>query len=407
MIVAETPPVTFQPILRTRRCYPRISGKRFVSRLLVSATAVVASLPLAILLGWILAKRQFAGKFLVETLINLPLVLPPVVTGYLLLVVFGRQGPLGSILENTFGVRLVFDWKGAALAAAVVAFPLLIRPIRQAFAAIDDRLIQAARTLGARAAGCLSLDRAAARAARHLEWLCSGIRPQHGRIRGDDHDRRQHPRPNSHDLARNLQSARFARRCRRSTDVGARLDFDCGGGDDRRRGFGAARSAARREWWPMTRIEFQARHQYPAGFKLDAAFEAEDGVTALFGPSGSGKTTILNIIAGILRPQQGVLTLDGQTLVDTTKQIFLPPEQRHVGCVFQDHRLFPHLTIEDNLRYGLRRRPTRAVDFSRVVDVLELGELLNRYPGTTQRRSGTARCPRPRGALRPEAALDG
>jgi molybdate transport system permease protein len=118
--------------------------------LLVSATAVVASLPLAILLGWILAKRQFAGKFLVETLINLPLVLPPVVTGYLLLVVFGRQGPLGSILENTFGVRLVFDWKGAALAAAVVAFPLLIRPIRQAFAAIDDRLIQAARTLGAR-----------------------------------------------------------------------------------------------------------------------------------------------------------------------------------------------------------------------------------------------------------------
>jgi molybdate transport system permease protein len=117
--------------------------------LLVSATAVVASVPLAILLGWILAKRQFAGKFLVETLVNLPLVLPPVVTGYLLLATFGRQGPLGSILENTFGVRLVFDWKGAALAAAVVAFPLLIRPIRQAFAAIDDRLIQAARTLGA------------------------------------------------------------------------------------------------------------------------------------------------------------------------------------------------------------------------------------------------------------------
>jgi molybdate transport system ATP-binding protein len=132
----------------------------------------------------------------------------------------------------------------------------------------------------------------------------------------------------------------------------------------------------------MTRIEFRARHQYLAGFILDAAFEDEDGVTALFGPSGSGKTTILNIIAGILRPQHGVLTLDGQTLVDTTKQVFLRPEQRHVGCVFQDHRLFPHLTIEDNLRYGLRRRPTRAVEFSRVVDVLELGELLNRYPGT-------------------------
>jgi molybdate transport system permease protein len=115
----------------------------------VSATAVAVSLPLAIFLGWVLAKRQFPGKFVVETLVNLPLVLPPVVTGYLLLVTFGRNGPLGGILENVLGVRLVFDWKGAALAAAVVSFPLLVRPIRLAFASIDDRLIQAARTLGA------------------------------------------------------------------------------------------------------------------------------------------------------------------------------------------------------------------------------------------------------------------
>jgi molybdate transport system permease protein len=117
--------------------------------LLVSTTAVLGSLPLAILLGWLLAKRNFVGKFLVETAVNLPLVLPPVVTGYLLLVAFGRNGPLGAILEQTLGVRLIFDWKGAALAAAVVSFPLLVRPIRLAFASIDDRLIQAARTLGA------------------------------------------------------------------------------------------------------------------------------------------------------------------------------------------------------------------------------------------------------------------
>jgi molybdate transport system permease protein len=117
--------------------------------LLVSAVAVLASLPLAIPLGWLLAKRNFAGKFLVETLINLPLVLPPVVTGYLLLVLFGRHGLLGSFLENVFDVRLIFDWKGAALAAAIAAFPLLVRPIRLAFSSIDDRLFQAARTLGA------------------------------------------------------------------------------------------------------------------------------------------------------------------------------------------------------------------------------------------------------------------
>jgi molybdate transport system permease protein len=117
--------------------------------LLVAGVAVLVSLPLAVAVGWLLAKRNFPGKFVVETLVNLPLVLPPVVTGYLLLVTFGRQGYIGSFLERTLGVRFVFDWKGAALASAVVAFPLFVRPIRLAFSAIDDRLVQAARTLGA------------------------------------------------------------------------------------------------------------------------------------------------------------------------------------------------------------------------------------------------------------------
>lgn len=117
--------------------------------LLVASAAVVCSLPLAIAVSWVLAKRDFPGKFVVETLVNLPLVLPPVITGYLLLMTFGRQGWLGSLLEQGLGVRFVFDWKGAALASAVVGFPLMVRPIRQAFAAVDDRLLAAARTLGA------------------------------------------------------------------------------------------------------------------------------------------------------------------------------------------------------------------------------------------------------------------
>ncbi len=115
----------------------------------VALTAVAVSLPPAVLLGWILARSDFRGKFLLETLVNLPLVMPPVVTGYLLLMIFGRRGPVGAWLDQALGLRLVFDWKGAALASAVMSFPLLVRPIRQAFAAIDDRLLQAARTLGA------------------------------------------------------------------------------------------------------------------------------------------------------------------------------------------------------------------------------------------------------------------
>jgi molybdate transport system permease protein len=117
--------------------------------LLVALVAVAGSLPFAVAIAWLLAKREFRGKFLLETAINLPLVLPPVVTGYLLLVAFGRQGMFGRLLESALGIRFVFDWKGAALASAVVSFPLLVRPIRLAFSAIDDRLVQAARTLGA------------------------------------------------------------------------------------------------------------------------------------------------------------------------------------------------------------------------------------------------------------------
>ena len=115
----------------------------------VALTAVAVSLPPAVLLGWLLARSDFRGKFLLETLVNLPLVMPPVVTGYLLLTLFGRRGPIGAWLDQVLGLRLVFDWKGAALASAVMSFPLLVRPIRQAFAAIDGRLLQAARTLGA------------------------------------------------------------------------------------------------------------------------------------------------------------------------------------------------------------------------------------------------------------------
>lgn len=115
----------------------------------VALVGVLASLPLGIALGWLLARKRFWGKAILETLVNLPLVVPPVVTGYLLLVTFGRRGLVGRYLEDWWGVRLVFDWKGAALAAAVVSFPLMVRAIRIAFASVDRRLEQAARTLGA------------------------------------------------------------------------------------------------------------------------------------------------------------------------------------------------------------------------------------------------------------------
>lgn len=115
----------------------------------VSLWATLLSLPLGILVAYALARWVFPGRQLLNGLVHLPLILPPVVTGYLLLLTFGRRGPVGSFLEETFGLVFAFRWTGAALAAAVMAFPLMVRAIRLAIEAVDPRLEQAASTLGA------------------------------------------------------------------------------------------------------------------------------------------------------------------------------------------------------------------------------------------------------------------
>lgn len=115
----------------------------------VALWATALSLPLGIATAWFLARREFPGKLLVEVLVQLPMVLPPVVPGYLLLLLLGSQGPLGRWLLEDFGLQIAFTWKGAALASAVMAFPLLVQPVRLAFRMIDQRLEQAASTLGA------------------------------------------------------------------------------------------------------------------------------------------------------------------------------------------------------------------------------------------------------------------
>lgn len=117
--------------------------------LIVALYSVAFSLPLAIAVAWLLARKRFWGRGILDSLVHVPLVLPPVVVGYVLLVLFGVRGPLGAFLNETFGVRLVFTTAGAALATAVMAFPLMVRAIRLSIEAIDHGLDEAARTLGA------------------------------------------------------------------------------------------------------------------------------------------------------------------------------------------------------------------------------------------------------------------
>jgi len=115
----------------------------------VSLWATALSLPLGVLVAYALARGEFRGKQLLNGVVHLPLILPPVVTGYLLLLSFGRNGLIGGWLEDTFGLVLAFRWTGAVLAAAVMAFPLMVRAIRSAIEAVDPKLEQAAATLGA------------------------------------------------------------------------------------------------------------------------------------------------------------------------------------------------------------------------------------------------------------------
>jgi molybdate transport system permease protein len=117
--------------------------------LLVGGTAVAAALPVAFGLAWLLARRRFPGRVLLDGIVHLPLVLPPVVTGWLLLIAFAPTGPIGAPLERWFGASVLFRWTGATIAAGVMALPLMVRAMRLSIEAVDRRLEDAARTLGA------------------------------------------------------------------------------------------------------------------------------------------------------------------------------------------------------------------------------------------------------------------
>jgi molybdate transport system ATP-binding protein len=132
----------------------------------------------------------------------------------------------------------------------------------------------------------------------------------------------------------------------------------------------------------MAQLVVDVRFRYGSGFEIEAKFEAGEGVTALFGPSGSGKTTILHLIAGVLQPADGTIRIGDRTLDDTKTRVHLPPEQRLVGIVFQDHLLFPHMSVRKNLLFGMGRRKARPMSFDKVVEILEIGEFLNRLPST-------------------------
>ena len=129
-------------------------------------------------------------------------------------------------------------------------------------------------------------------------------------------------------------------------------------------------------------LSVRLRHQFPSA-RLDIAFDVPPaGVTVLFGPSGAGKSTVIHATAGLLKPDFCMISVDGTVLADTSAGVWLAPERRRTGLVFQDARLFPHMTVAANLRFGLRRAPGGPIRFDDVVDLLGIGALVNRRPHT-------------------------
>lgn len=128
-------------------------------------------------------------------------------------------------------------------------------------------------------------------------------------------------------------------------------------------------------------LSVEIRHRL-GGFELDVCFESDGRLTALFGPSGSGKTSLVNLIGGLIKPQKGKIASDGRVLVDTAARIFVPKHRRRIGYVFQDARLFPHMTVSQNLRYGRFFTPAaeRYAEMGKMVEMLGIGHLLERKP---------------------------
>ena len=264
----------------------------------VATCASLLGLPLAVAIGYRLARSPGRAKWLVEVIVNLPLVLPPVVVGYLLLIIFSPRGPLGSLLWAWFGIKIVFTWWGAVLASVVVSFPLMVRAIRLAFQGIDPRLEMAARSLGAgplRSFWTVSLPLA-------RRGLIGGCVLGFARSLGefcDDPGCREYRRP---DCAPSLwpsipsrtnpaaQGGRGTWSAWRFCSPAGRLPSASGSSGGKR---------------PMPLLEVQCRHRFPSGFQLQVAFALDRRFTTLFGPSGAGKTTVLSIVAGFVRPQEG------------------------------------------------------------------------------------------------------
>ena len=334
--------------------------------LLTAVTATALMVPPGLALAWLLARRRFRGRVLVETFVSLPLVMPPVATGLILLLLFSPRGPIGSVLAR-LGIDVVFTWRAVVLAMTVMGLPLFVRTVRAGFEQVDQRYEAIAATLGApplRVFFSITLPLAfpalAAGAvlgfARAIGEFGATIMIA-GSIPG---------------VTRTLPVAIYTfTEIGRDRDAAVLLAVSAGIAFAALVGVELSHFSCRAPH--MIALDFRIEQ---GSFTLDVNQRFEARVTVLFGPSGAGKTTVLDAIAGLRTPVRGLIALNGRTVYSSGGGVNLPPHKRHVGYVSQDIALFPHLDVRRNVTYG--QRPGQRLSLDSVASILEVGGLLDR-----------------------------
>ncbi|EDX77577.1 molybdate ABC transporter, permease protein, putative [Coleofasciculus chthonoplastes PCC 7420] len=406
-------------------------------------TAFVATI-FAFLVGIAAARWMYGyrgkAKGLIDGFFTLPLVLPPTVIGFLLLLLLGRNSPVGQLLKQ-LGITIIFSWSATVIAATVVAFPLMYKTVLSAFKQIDKDLIHCARTLGAsewrifwqillplalpgvvsgtilafaRALGefgatlmlagsipgktqtmpiAIFFAAEAGKMGEALNWVLLMVAIALLVIAtinywsGTQHSAKWHAIAHWFSWLPPFEGGREGDLKRGTRGRYKRTDY---------RGIRYGNKG----------LFVNLKKQLP-GFTLDAQLEANGQPLGLLGTSGSGKSMTLRCIAGLDSPNQGRIVLNGRVLFDSQRGINIPSRQRRIGFVFQNYALFPHLTIVQNIAFGLQNLPKleRRQRISKYMEMMQLQGLENRYPeqisGGQQQRVALARAL----VIHPEALL--
>ena len=348
--------------------------------LVCSLWATALSLVLGVPLAWVLARTRLPGRNLVRALTTLPMVLPPVVGGVALLLAFGRDGLLGRLLYDWFGIQLTFSTAGAVMAETFVAMPFLIITVEAALVSMDGRYEEAAASLGA---GTVD-DVPAGHASDHLPLpggrSSAHLGPSAGRVRRHHHLCRRHPRSDPDPSPRRLPGPAGERTRRHRTVPGpsGRLH----------RGAGLAPGTMVGIGQPVS-LEAEVRVKVGT-FEERLDLEVADGeVVAVLGPNGSGKSTLLRALAGLQPLSGGRIVLDGRVLDDPESNVLVAPEQRRCAMVFQEYLLFPHLSALANVAFGLRSRGSSKAEANRrALAWLDSMELVDKAQAKPRELSG-------------------